>query len=258
MIELHNYTDEFFDYIERGSIHSARRITKFVVPLLNTKSVLDVGCGRGAWLNEWRNAGVEVAHGIDGPYVQRSSLLIPESDFTAIDLSRPFRLDRQYDLVTCLEVAEHLPSAASEDLVSSLVMHSDLVLFSAAPLGQGGENHINERPLAYWQELFLRHGYAAFDVVRPVVRRDPSVEPWYKFNTILYANDVAASLLPGVVAESKVSQGRLREAGSFIWRARRAVLRLLPQRVVTSLARWNAKRVIAARNSWSKRKRGEP
>jgi SAM-dependent methyltransferase len=255
MTGLHTYTDQFFEYIERGSIGSAQRITKFVAPLLNTKSVLDVGCGRGAWLNEWRNAGVEFAHGIDGPYVQRSSLLIPERDFRSVDLSEPFELNRQYDLVTCLEVAEHLPSAASEGLVSSLVRHSGLVLFSAATPGQGGENHINEKPLAYWQGLFLSHGYSAFDIVRPVFRRDPVVEPWYKFNTLLYASDVAASLLSESVVKSKVAQGQLRETGSLTWRARRAVLGLLPQATVTSLARWNAKRVIAARSPSSERQR---
>lgn len=249
MTDLHNYTEEFFEYIERGSIASARRIAKFVAPLLDTKSLLDVGCGRGAWLNEWRNAGVELAHGVDGPYVRRSSLLISEIDFTAVDLSRPFRLGRKYDLVTCLEVAEHLPPSASESLVSSLVEHSNLVLFSAATPGQGGENHINEKPLAYWQTIFSKHGYSAFDIVRPVFRRDPAVEPWYKFNTLLYASDAAASLLPDSVLKLKVAQGQLRETGSLSWLVRRAVLRLLPQATVTSLARWNAQRVIMSRNA---------
>ena len=92
MSDLHEYTDEFFEYIERGSVVSARKFSSFLAPLLGVKSVLDVGCGRGAWLREWRNAGVGIAQGVDGPYVRRQSLLIPAQDFTAVDLSRKFDL----------------------------------------------------------------------------------------------------------------------------------------------------------------------
>jgi len=94
MTELHEYTEEFFDYIERGSITSAKRFSALIVPLLKIKSLLDVGCGRGAWLREWVNAGVEIAQGVDGPYVRRESLLIPPQDFTAVDLSKKFNLGR--------------------------------------------------------------------------------------------------------------------------------------------------------------------
>jgi SAM-dependent methyltransferase len=243
MTGLHEYTDEFFEYIERGSIASAKRITQFLVPLLNINSVLDVGCGRGAWLNEWRKAGAAIAQGIDGPYVQRSSLLIPEQDFMSVDLTKPFNSKHHYDLVTCLEVAEHLPAVAAETLVSSLVKHSDRVLFSAATRGQGGENHINERPLSYWQRLFANNDYMAFDAVRPSFRHDPLVEPWYKFNTILYVRSAAVSSLPQSVIETGVENTGLRDTGDLRWNVRRGILRFLPHQVVTRLARWNSNRV---------------
>src|SRR6267154_2028522 len=143
MSELHEYTEEFFEYIERGSIASAKQFCTFLTPLLNVRSVLDVGCGRGAWLREWQNAGVRIAQGVDGPYVCQQSLLIPVHDFAVVDLTKKFDMQRRYDLVTSLEVAEHLPASCSEAFISSLVAHADLVLFSAATPGQGGENHIN-------------------------------------------------------------------------------------------------------------------
>jgi 2-polyprenyl-3-methyl-5-hydroxy-6-metoxy-1,4-benzoquinol methylase len=252
MTDLHAYTDEFFEYIERGSIASASRIAQFLVPLLKVNSVLDVGCGRGAWLNEWRKAGVGTAQGIDGPYVQRSSLLIPAQDFTSVDLTRPFDSKHRYDLVTCLEVAEHLPPSAAEPLVSSLVKHSDRILFSAATPGQGGENHLNERPLSYWQRLFAAHDYIAFDAVRPSFRYDPQIEPWYKFNTVLYVRSAAVSSLPKSVIETEVGNTGLRDAGDFMWNVRRGILRFLPHQVVTRLARWNSNRVNTARRSRSR------
>jgi cyclopropane fatty-acyl-phospholipid synthase-like methyltransferase len=246
MGDLHEYTEEFFEYIERGSIASAKRLSEFVVPLLGVSSILDVGCGRGAWLREWQNAGVKIAKGVDGPYVRQQSLLIDAQDFTAVDLSEKFDLGRRFDLVISLEVAEHLPRSCSEAFISSLVKHADLVLFSAATPGQGGENHINERPLSFWQDIFRSKGYEAYDVIRPVFRANKSVEPWYRFNTILYANERIRSSLPAAVTSAAVEPGRLREIGNIGWRARKSILRMLPSATVTTLSRWNYQRLNRA------------
>jgi len=246
MSGLHEYTEEFFEYIERGSTASAKQFSAFLVPLLNIKSVLDVGCGRGAWLREWKNAGVTVAQGIDGPYVRKSSLLIPADDFSAVDLSKKFDVGHRYDLVTSFEVAEHLPSDRAETFIHSLVTHGDLVLFSAATPGQGGENHINERPLSFWQGLFKAKGYEAYDIIRPVFEANKSVEPWYRFNSVLYANERARLSLPPSVVSRQVEPGRLNEIGDVAWRARKSVLRLLPTAAVTTLSRWNYRRLNRA------------
>jgi SAM-dependent methyltransferase len=243
MNELHEYSDEFFEYIERGSISSAKRFSAYIVKLLQISSVLDVGCGRGAWLREWKNSGVAVARGVDGPYVRKASLLIPPTDFRAVDLSKKFDLGERFDLVTCLEVAEHLPADSSTALISSLVKHSDLVLFSAATPGQGGENHINERPLAFWQGLFEKHGYVAFDIIRRRFRDDLGVEPWYRYNSILYAAPARAATLPQPVLETRVQGKGVREMGNFSWLARRSLLRFLPVRIVTMLSKWNYRRL---------------
>jgi len=246
MNDLHEYADEFFEYIERGSVVSARKFSSYLTPLLGVSSILDVGCGRGAWLREWRNAGVGIAQGVDGPYVRRQSLLIPIQDFTAVDLSRKFDLGRRYDLVASLEVAEHLPRSCSETFVSSLVTHADLVLFSAATPGQGGENHINERPLSFWQGIFKTMGFEAYDIIRPVFRADRSVEPWYRFNTVLYANERIRPSLPSAVARARVEPGRLNEIGDIGWHARKSILRLLPNTTVTLLSKWNYRRLNRA------------
>jgi len=243
MSELHEYPEEFFEYIERGSIASAKQFAAFLVPMLGVNSVLDVGCGRGAWLREWHAAGVKDVHGADGPYVNTKSLLIRGQDFTPVDLSRTFSLGRRFDLVCSLEVAEHLPRSVSETFINSLVGHSDLVLFSAATPGQGGENHINERPLTFWQNVFREHGYSSYDVIRPVFRIDRTVEPWCRFNSVLYARDSVSGRLPDVVRSALVAPGQLREIGDVSWRARKSVLRLLPVSAVTTLSKWNYRRL---------------
>ena len=151
----HIYNNEFFDYIDAGARSSARRLIHTVQPWLDTQSVVDMGSGRGVWLAQWQEAGVEDVLAIDGDYVDRDALAIPQNQFMAADLTKPVTLKRKFELAQSLEVGEHLPTSAAETLVDSLTKASDRVLFSAAVTGQGGEFHINEQPLSFWQDRLL-------------------------------------------------------------------------------------------------------
>jgi 2-polyprenyl-3-methyl-5-hydroxy-6-metoxy-1,4-benzoquinol methylase len=57
---------------------------------------------------------------VDGPYIDRTLLEIPRERFLPFDLTKPLELDRTFDLVVSLEVAEHLPWACAETFVRSL------------------------------------------------------------------------------------------------------------------------------------------
>lgn len=120
-------------------------------------SYLDLGSGTGAMVNMARKLGVE-AWGVD---------LISEGPgrehwFIKHDLSRPITLDTaQFDLITCLEVAEHLPGEGSRVLIETIGKHlsgDGIVIFSAAPPGQSGEHHVNNRPAWEWRDMFYEVG----------------------------------------------------------------------------------------------------
>ena len=231
------YRAEFFDHVDATSIRSASALVARLPLGFTPASVLDVGCGRGAWLEAWKARGVAGVVGVDGEYVDVSRLRIAGSEFRTSDLSRAFDLGRRFDLVQCLEVAEHVPEAAACVLIASLVRHGDVVLFSAAPPGQGGEHHVNEQPREYWIAQLAVHGYAAFDCVRPAVQGIREIEPWYRYNTLLFANDAGASRLGPAVRETRLPAGaRSRDYASLAWRARCALLRSLPRAVVERLA----------------------
>jgi putative flippase GtrA len=239
----HIYDDTFFAYIEQGSFRSAHRVAPLLVQSLSPSSLLDVGCGRGAWAKIWGEAGVADVHGVDGDYVDTAKLHIDPAHFTKRDLAQPFDLGRRFDLVATLEVAEHLPPDSSARFVESLVRHGDRVLFSAAPPGQGGERHVNERPLEFWRELFSKHGYTAFDCLRPLVNSDDQIEPWYRYNTILYVHSSAIDALPEAVKATAVAPDAvLADLSPPAWRMRRAIVRLLPRPVVDWIAVTNARR----------------
>ncbi len=243
-MEGHKYDAGFYEYINAGSLASARVICPLVTGWLKPDSVLDVGCGAGAWCRVWGEAGVPDVQGTDGVYVDKRSLLIPEGSFHSQDLAQVFDFGRKFSLVTSLEVAEHIPESSARIFVENLARHGSVILFSAAVPGQGGEFHVNEQPLGYWKEHFEALGFSCFDPVRPLVARSSNVEPWYRYNTLLYVRDDALSLLPNAVLESRVD-GEPRELAPWTWRTRNAILASLPSPVLNFL--------VQVKHAWGRR-----
>jgi SAM-dependent methyltransferase len=245
--QLHQYSTLFYRYQREGSLRSARRTLPAINGPLGVRSVLDVGCGAGAWLAAHGELGVTDVMGVDGDYVDRTLLMVDAAKFQPQDITRRFDLGRRFDLVECLEVAEHVPTALSDVLVENIVRHGDQVLFSAGVPGQGGEDHINEQPMEFWRDRFARHGYQLFDFVRPKIVDDPQIEPWYRFNTMFFAHARVADRLPQAVRETRVPDGApIADLAPLPFRLRKSVLRRLPVPAVTALARWKHRRTVQA------------
>jgi SAM-dependent methyltransferase len=191
------YDDAFF----REQLDSSRRSAACVVPivlsLVPAGSVVDVGCGVGAWAARFLEHGLNDVVGMDGDYVNRQLLQIPPACFHPCDLRQPIRADRRFDLAVCLEVAEHLPEIRAAGLVEDLTRLAPVILFSAALPGQGGTDHINEQYLSYWVDLFAGNGFVLLDVIRPKIWQDTNCAWVYRQNTVLFAekaHPVAARL----------------------------------------------------------------
>lgn len=180
------YSADFYAGIKDHSAQSADRIVPFVVELLRPSSVVDVGCGEGSWLASFRATGVEDVLGLDGDYVPRDALAIPDECFQPADLSRPLSVGRRFDLAMSVEVAEHLPEARAASFVADLCGLAPVVLFSAAIPGQGGTDHVNEQWPSYWAAHFERQGYRCLDILRPRFWHDAQVMWWYRQNVLLF------------------------------------------------------------------------
>jgi SAM-dependent methyltransferase len=187
------YTDAFYESLLDGTRRSAREIVPFVVQVIRPQSVIDVGCGLGTWLAVFREHGVDDVWGIDGQWVNRKKLEIPDHTFLPMDMTRPFQLDRRFDLVVSLEVAEHLPPECASDFVESISRLGDVVLFSAAIPYQGGYYHVNEQWPEYWAKLFRSHGFAAVDFIRNVIWQNDNVYWWYAQNMLIYLKNERAA-----------------------------------------------------------------
>lgn len=114
---------------------------------------------------------------------------IDAEKFVPTGLVQPFSLDRRFDLIRCLEVAEHLDAAHADVFAESIARHGDIVLFSAAIPGQRGTDHVNEQWPSYWIEKFAQVGLKAYDVIRPQIWTNRQVKVWYRQNIILFSKE---------------------------------------------------------------------
>ena len=244
------YDSLFYAYQREGALRSARRVAPIVSKTLGVKSVLDVGCGAGAWLCAHAENGVADLRGVDGDYVDRSLLLFDEARFTPADITQPLDLGAAFDLVQCLEVAEHIPRDRGPALIDNLTRHGEAVLFSAATPGQGGKGHINERSLDYWRGLFAERGYLAFDFLRPLIVGDTQVEWWYRYNTLLYVHALAVPCLPKTVRDAQCSIGvKIKDYSPATLKLRKLALQALPAGIVSRIAaikHWYVTRSLSA------------
>lgn len=128
-----------------------------IVRELNPGTVLDVGCAKGFLVESLRDRGVE-AYGVD---VSQYAIESVRED------TRPFcwvgsildAFPRQYDLVVCMEVVEHLPADAAEMAIAGLCRAADDIFFSSTPDHFDESTHLNVQPPEYWAGLFARQGF---------------------------------------------------------------------------------------------------
>lgn len=180
------YGEGFYESRQEGSRRSAEEIVPLIMEMVQPKSVVDVGCGVGTWLSVFQEFGVEDVFGVDGEWVEKKMLQIPEEKFLSFDLKKPLKMDRQFDLAISLEVAEHLPVESAESFVDSLVGLAPVVLFSAAIPLQVGKNHLNEQWPEYWADHFEKKGYLVVDAIRKRIWQNHNVDYWYAQNILIF------------------------------------------------------------------------
>lgn len=189
------YNRAFYAEQADGSARSARVVVPLVMRLIrDVRSVVDVGCGTGAWLASFKDAGVRRVLGLDGgAAAEQCQLEIKPEEFRCADLEGVIKLKESFDLCLCLEVADHVTHQAASTIVRNICNLSDVVLFSAAIPGQGGNHHVNERWPSYWVDLFASQDYEMLDIIRGRIWNDARVEWWYRQNLLLFANKAGLS-----------------------------------------------------------------
>jgi len=189
-----SYSREFYEKVSKATGFDA--IASLIIDIVNPRSVVDFGCAVGTALSRFKSKGIKDILGVDGYWVEEDQLLIEKNEFLRHDFEGgSISLPRRYDLAISTEVAEHIHETKADDFIASIVAASDVVVFSAAIPGQGGDNHYNEQWPSYWVEKFKSFDYQAIDCLRSSLWHDSSVEYIYKQNMLLFCKSDKISKL---------------------------------------------------------------
>lgn len=179
------YTESWFDQQVIGSIAAAGKIVPFIMERYQPESIVEFGCGIGAWGKEFSEfKGVNYC-GIDGSHVNGEKLLFPRRFFISQELNSAAPVG-QFDLAISLETAEHLRQETARNFVKALCDSAPRVVFSAAIPNQSGTGHINEQWQSYWASIFSSYGYVPGTEIREAFWGEEEVPWWYLQNILTF------------------------------------------------------------------------
>ncbi len=193
MNSMESYNSEFYVEMEVTSVSSAKEIVPILVKQYNPTSVVDVGCGTGAFAYEFIKNGIQDVIGYEGDWMRDKDTLLQKEKYIYTDLTKEIIVARNFDLCLCLEVAEHLDSFAAETLISSLTALSTRVVFSAAIPRQGGNHHVNEQWPDYWAKLFAEKGFFLDWDPRISIWNNSSIHSCYRQNLLVFSKKTEPS-----------------------------------------------------------------
>ncbi len=150
----------FFDAVATGIVRDFHPTT-----------VLDAGCAMGFLVEGLRKLGVD-ASGIDvSEYAISQAHESVAGHCRVASLAEP--LGARYDLVTCIEVLEHLPPEETDKAIANLCAATDKLLLSTTPGDFGEPTHLNVQPPEWWSAKLAEQGF-----YRDLDRDLSYISPW--------------------------------------------------------------------------------
>lgn len=150
------------DYTTNSSfIEFFKIIAMHIKEKFNPKTVLDAGCACGHLVAALRDLGID-AYGVDiSEYAIRQARedIKPYCKVSSLTSKLPADFPDKYDLVTNIEVLEHLYEDDCLKALDLLCQYSDMILFSSSPDDFTEETHVNVQPLEYWVKHFAKNGF---------------------------------------------------------------------------------------------------
>ncbi len=138
---------------------------------LHPTSVFDAGCAMGFLVEELHKRGVE-AWGADISEYAISQVHESIAGYCRVaSLTEP--PGRRFDLITCIEVLEHVPPAEADQAIANLCGATDRLLLSTTPGDFGEPTHLNVQPPEWWAAKFAEHGF-----MRDLERDLSYLSPW--------------------------------------------------------------------------------
>jgi glycosyltransferase involved in cell wall biosynthesis/SAM-dependent methyltransferase len=141
---------DFFNHIAEQLIQS-----------LKPRTILDVGCAIGFLVEAFWRRGVR-AYGID--VSEYAITQVPEDlkgfcSVRSVIEPLPENFPQSYDLLTCIEVLEHMPPDEGKMAIKNMASKTRCILFSSTPHDLVEPTHVNVRPVIYWLQSFAEVGF---------------------------------------------------------------------------------------------------
>jgi SAM-dependent methyltransferase len=163
------YNEEYFEkyghdrkhYCGNVSIRlTLKGLSAFLVknlPNLRGQRHLDVGCAFGFLVQYMREKGV-YSYGLDvSEYAIRNAVPEARRYVWVQDITqRP--IDDKYDLITCVEVIEHIP-CQNELMVLTELVRKSKYFYLSSEYNLDEPTHVNCKPLSYWISVMWELGY---------------------------------------------------------------------------------------------------
>lgn len=120
-------------------------------------TVLDAGCAMGFLVEELRKRGID-ANGFDISDYAISQVDPSVGEYCKVgSLTDP--IEGRYDLITCIEVLEHLPPEQTDAAIANLCSATDVIVMSSTPGDYGEPTHVNVLQPEDWAAKFAQHGF---------------------------------------------------------------------------------------------------
>lgn len=134
-----------------------RVMAHHIVTRFQPHKTLDAGCAKGFLIRALRE------HHVDAYGVDSSEYAISQADESIKDYVRVGSITEDlggpYDLISCIEVIEHLPDSEIELAIERLCAATDRILFSSTPHDFVEPSHISVKLPEDWVALFAKQGF---------------------------------------------------------------------------------------------------
>ena len=193
------YDAAFFEAKADEVRRSAEAIVPLVLELVAPRSVVDLGCGTGTWLAVFAEHGVDDVLGVDGDWVPRDRLDIPQRAFPR----RAPRPSRSGSSAASTWPSRSRSPSTSPSTPPTVRRVADAASSGRAVLGRrrrtrAGLHHVNEQWQDYWAARFAGRGYDAVDAIRPRMWAMDGIPYWYVQNMLVYATPEVIAATPAL------------------------------------------------------------
>lgn len=155
---LKEYDDRYFKWHKDNTRKYIIKTMDWFIDNYKPNSVIDYGCGIGAYLESSLNKGITNIKGFDigGEYVKKYTEKSIQPFIEYLDCTKPVNTEK-YECVISLETGEHIETKYSEQFIKNIVNSTQKkgnIIYSAAQPGQPGTGHINCQPKEFWIKIF--------------------------------------------------------------------------------------------------------